>query len=189
MSSTTDAFATAAQLVAVASFGYSSLAKLRHPRQFLKVIEDYRVLPTVRILAIFVAGFVIGGEFVVAMSLLGGWFVLPAGVFALVLLSLFGVAIWINLHRGRRVSCGCFGEASEEISSKSLLRLAFLAIVIAGLELVGTSRLSLSALERGTVPQFLTIVNVGAFTAFLSLTGTWLIMIPDARQLFRPKAA
>jgi len=63
-------------------------------------------------------------ELTVAVLLIfGGSAAIAGAVGALVLLALFTVAIAVNLSRGRRPDCHCFGRVrTEPVSSRTLVR-------------------------------------------------------------------
>lgn len=69
-------------------------------------------------------------ELAVAVALLPAVSVWPAAIAALALLLLFTAAIGVNLARGRRPDCHCFGQvASGRIGVSTLVRNAVLAAV------------------------------------------------------------
>jgi hypothetical protein len=114
-----------AQLALGGVFLVSSASKLRDPRRFARGLTEYQVLPAGWANA--AAGFVIGLEISLALAHLAGQlltFALPLG---LALLATFGVAVGLNLKRGRALPCHCFGQGSETISGATLVRLALLA--------------------------------------------------------------
>lgn len=45
----------------------------------------------------------------------------------------FAFATTVNLRRGRRIRCGCFGSSDEQISGRSLVRPGATALAVAAL--------------------------------------------------------
>lgn len=73
-------------------------------------------------------------ELAVAVALLLPGSTVAGALGALLLLALFSVAIAINLARGRRPDCHCFGQVhSEPIGARSLLRNGALAVAAGGI--------------------------------------------------------
>ncbi len=104
-------------------FAAAAGPKLAHPARFRETVADFAVFPT---LAPFVAWLTIAGELAVAVSFLSSTFVAVGIALAMLLTLMFAVATGLNLYRGRKIDCGCFGGESEEISAKSLIRLGFI---------------------------------------------------------------
>jgi uncharacterized membrane protein YphA (DoxX/SURF4 family) len=86
----------------------SALSKIRHPRYFIVVVENYKLLPNhwVRPFALTLPWVEAG----IGLLLLLGWQMrIAAGLSALLMLA-FVLAIGRNLARGRKdLTCGCFG--------------------------------------------------------------------------------
>jgi len=108
----------------------AGLHKLRDPGYFGVIIEDYRVLPRVngRMLALLIGS----AELTTGLAIL-----LPlthtAGLLAAaLLLTLYFVAIALNLARGRRsIQCGCGGVSQHQSLSGALLLRNAVLIAIA----------------------------------------------------------
>jgi hypothetical protein len=108
-------------------FATAALAKLRDPRGFADAVAGYRLLPgwaAPPAAAAFVAA-----EFVLAAALFVPALRVAASLGVAGVLLLYGVAIAINLARGRRdIDCGCGGLAGRQALSEALvLRNALLA--------------------------------------------------------------
>lgn len=106
--------------------------KLRDPRAFAAVVDDYRLLP--RGTAVFAAGLVVLLEGLVLAGLILRASARPAATMAIALLGVYGLAIAVNLARGRRdIDCGCLGPADHSgrhrLSGWLLARNAVLACV------------------------------------------------------------
>lgn len=87
----------------------SSVPKLRHPRGFVLLVLEYRVLPPT-------SGRLYGRviphlELLVGLLLITGVAVRLATFLAVVLILSFLAAVAINMARGRDLDCGCFGAA------------------------------------------------------------------------------
>jgi predicted small secreted protein len=115
-------------------FFASALPKLRHPKGFILVVLEYRVLPPE--LGLLYARLLPPLEFLLALLLVTGTAIRAAGVVAALLLFSFLVAASINLARGRRLDCHCFGHAMQRQIGWGLLvqdgvLLAFTIVLIA----------------------------------------------------------
>ncbi|HEX8083310.1 MAG TPA: MauE/DoxX family redox-associated membrane protein [Solirubrobacteraceae bacterium] len=120
--------AYALQLLLGVVFTASVAPKLRRPDEFRRVVAGYDVAPR---WASVVAPAVIAVEAVLALAFLSGSLVGAALAVALVLIAVFALATGVNLRRGRRIDCGCFGGPGEQISARSLFRLGALALAVA----------------------------------------------------------
>jgi hypothetical protein len=91
-------------------FLVSSLAKLRALQRFIEGVVDYHVLPSS--LAQLYGRLLPLVELAVGILLTAGVALPVASVVAILLLTSFGVAMGINIVRGRRIDCHCFGVAA-----------------------------------------------------------------------------
>jgi hypothetical protein len=93
-------------------FVTASFGKFRHPLVFRGVVANYRLLPEAAVTA--VALLLPPVEIAVAAALLfapSSW----SSLCAAALLTLFAVAMGINVQRGRRhIDCGCFQGALKQ---------------------------------------------------------------------------
>uniref|UniRef100_A0A831TDW5 Methylamine utilisation protein MauE domain-containing protein n=1 Tax=Thermorudis peleae TaxID=1382356 RepID=A0A831TDW5_9BACT len=121
-------------------FLLSSLSKLRHPHRFVRSAVAYAVLPTRMTRALALA--LIPVEAFLAVAFLTGRIVAVALPLAAATLLVFLVAVSINLRRGRRIPCGCFGQASEPISLRTITRLLMLLGAIGLLAAIRSSALT-----------------------------------------------
>ena len=112
----------------------AAVAKLRDLRGFTAALAGYRLLPAA------LAGPVAAGFVAAELALALGLWLPPLRVLSALgialLLSLYGVAIAINLARGRRdIDCGCGGPLARQTLSEGLvlrnLLLAGLALATA----------------------------------------------------------
>jgi hypothetical protein len=167
-------------------FLLSALPKLRRPLAFTRSVVAYEILPDN--VAYLFALILIPLEVFLAIALLTGVLTDIALLLALVLLTIFLVAIWINLKRGRRISCGCFGETSEQISPRTLARLfLLLAVVLFLVSFRNTGGASLPHLGAMTANgSTLIYLLQSVFVAvFLILLGAWMLNLPELALLVR----
>ncbi len=121
-------------------FAAAALHKCRDVRAFIDTLRNYRLLPDS--LVALMAVVVIKAELLVAIGVLLPTWRAAAGVAAAGLLSLYALAIAINLARGRRgIDCGCLGPGRRQpISEWLLVRNACVIAVAMVLALEPTSR-------------------------------------------------
>ena len=88
----------------------SSLPKLAAPDDFRRALSNYRLLPfhLVRPVAVWLPRL----ELVLALMLMAGVATRAVAFLAAAALLVFSIAVAINLGRGRRIDCGCFGGSS-----------------------------------------------------------------------------
>ena len=114
-------------------FAASSLGKFRDFSAFEQAVENFRVLPRQLVRAC--AYMFLGGEIVVVgLILLGGKLFLMLGfLLAILLLSVFCIALLTVLVRRLRVPCNCFGSSQKPASPADLWRnVGFLACAFLG---------------------------------------------------------
>ena len=91
----------------------ASATKFANLREFVGVVRNFRILPDSSVPL--VARLTPVVEIIVAAGLLLGGLAVPLAFAAMSLFLLFGVAVAINLFRGRRdISCGCFGARQDQ---------------------------------------------------------------------------
>ncbi len=179
-------FAFSIQICLGIVFFLSSVSKFRHPLDFARNVIDYRVLPG-KVAYVF-AILLIVLEALLAIAFFTDWLINLALPICSLMLVAFSVAVWINLRRGRKISCGCFGNADEQISSRTLARLLLLLAVIPLLSILrGSEDISYSSLTVITVdglfsPFFLLSVSLAVFLLLLT---NWVFSLPELIPLFR----
>jgi uncharacterized membrane protein YphA (DoxX/SURF4 family) len=95
--------------------------KLRHGLDwFTEAVVRYQVLP--RTIAHAAARTIPFAEVVLGLLLLGDILARPAAFAAAALVSVFTVAVAVNLARGRRGSCGCGGVFETRIGVRLIAR-------------------------------------------------------------------
>lgn len=167
-------------------FLVSTLPKLRRPLDFARTVVEYRILPPG--VAYIVGLAVIPAEAFLAIAFLTGVFGDIALLIALAMLSAFSVAVGINLRRGRKISCGCFGKTGEKLSPRTLARLLLLLSVVA-LLLVSTGLRNApmptpqSIITNTSSPIYLLEAAFLAF--FLLVLGALILTLPELTLLFR----
>lgn len=115
------------------------LHKIREFAQFRVILAEYRLLPDVLVVA--AAGSVVLVELILSAGWLSMFWLpmvaMPVAVTSALLLTLYGLAVGINLARGRNhISCGCgvpgANNADQPLSSGILIRngaLSLLALI------------------------------------------------------------
>lgn len=168
--------AFAAQLSLGLVFLLAVLPKLRRPRSFARSTVLYEILPFA--VAQMFGLMLIPLEGFLVLSFLSGWLSNIALPLAAVLLCIFLAAVGVNLRRGRRIPCGCFGEASEPISLRTVARLLLLlavVLVLLGYRTTGDPTLPNLGSMGADVTTFKYLVQAAALSAFFVLVATWVL--------------
>lgn len=101
--------------------------KLGQPKEFVSGLEAYRLVPLESVTT--VATLIIVAELTAGMSLLVDIAPLAGAFGATLLFAVFTAALTVNLIRGNRVSCNCFGPSRTELISKlTVFRTALLLV-------------------------------------------------------------
>lgn len=123
------AVAVVARFSLAAVFVVAGGTKLARRRAFAKAVADYHLLPAG--LSWLVAELLPPAELVVGGLLFLGVALIPAATAAAVGLAVFTIAAALNLFRGRRIACGCFGLLEAPLSRFTVARdLAFVMAAI-----------------------------------------------------------
>lgn len=178
--------AFASQIALGIVFLLSVLPKLLGPLTFARSVVEYKILPA-KISYMF-ALVLIPLEALLSISFLTGWLTDIALPIATVMLITFLIAVGINLRRGRRVSCGCFGDSNKQISPRTSARLLLLLAAVLFL-------MAFRSIQRTPLPNLgMMIANPLAFTyflltaflaVFLLLLATWILSLPELVSLAR----
>ena len=111
----------------------ASLPKLAAPDDFRRALRNYQLLPFRLVRP--VATWLLRLELVLALALLAGAATSVTASLAAAALLVFGAAVAINVARGRKIECGCFGGAApRQITWRLAVRdllLGLAAIVVA----------------------------------------------------------
>jgi thiol-disulfide isomerase/thioredoxin len=156
------------RLALAAVFAASAAGKLADRRGTRDAAEEFGVparLAAVVALALPVAELAVVGLLLVPSTVLAG------AVLALGLLALFTAAIAMNLARGRRPACHCFGQIhSEPIGARTLARNAVIAGLAAAVALLpGDWGAGLGGADAAVVVLALALVVLVAVGARLAL--------------------
>lgn len=177
-------FTLAFQLSLGIVFLLSFLPKLRRPFAFAASVVEYKILPTQ---VAYVFGFaLIPLEAFLAIAFLTGWWTDIALPLAAVLLSIFLIAVAINLRRGRSIPCGCLGNTSELISSRTLARLLLLLIVVMFLTAfrsISSSSLPILARMMVDLSTLIYVIQTVFLSIFLILLSAWILNLPELISL------
>jgi putative oxidoreductase len=101
-------------------FLYASLYKINYPGEFAETIASYQILPhmLIGLFAVVLPWL----ELLCAVLLILGIRAKAAALVLAALLTVFLVAIFVNLVREAPISCGCFHSLEDEISWKTFFR-------------------------------------------------------------------
>ncbi|MCL1478388.1 MULTISPECIES: MauE/DoxX family redox-associated membrane protein [unclassified Marinobacter] len=123
---------TSAALALSVIFASAANHKIRHPNWFRRQVREYELIPGFMVPTAALALPVT--ELAVAAGLLWSTSRPYAGVLAFLLISLYALAIAINLARGRKdIDCGCSGPAMRQPLQPALLvRNGLLAVIALG---------------------------------------------------------
>lgn len=115
-------------------FAASSIGKLRDFSAFERAVENFQILP--RQFVGTCAYIFLGGEVAVVllMVLRGGIFLMAGFLLAILLLSIFCIALLTVLIIRLQVPCNCFGSSQRPVSPADIWRnVGFIACAIVGI--------------------------------------------------------
>jgi hypothetical protein len=169
-------------------FAAAVVPKLTRPGVFAATVAAYKIVPAQT--ARWLAPVIMAAEAFIAIALVTGWVAGAALHGALVLVLLFSGAVAWSLWRGRRIACGCFGGPGEEISGRSLIRLALLlgaTVVLLVLSYAGAQvPVTLRSLGAEPAATLAYLVDVGAMSAAFVAVAMWAL---SAKQTYPAIAA
>ncbi len=123
-----------ARFVLALTFILAGSSKLLDMRSFILGILDFAILPPK--IAVFYANILPVAEILSGMALLLAIWIIPAALVTNFMLATFLVAVTINLARGRKINCHCFGvQDSDPISWFTVIRI-FLLMAAATITIV-----------------------------------------------------
>ncbi len=97
-------------------FIWASLDKIMDPQGFVRIIENYRLLPLAFVRPF---GLVLPWvELLCGINLISGHLIKGSAMIINFLVVIFLIAIGVNMYRGLDIYCGCFstsGEASNKL--------------------------------------------------------------------------
>ena len=112
--------ALACRLLGTLVFATAVAGKITYRHELAGVVANYRLLPEA--LAVPAAWGIVALETLVVLSFAGGLYLKVGAVIAIALLSLFALAMGINLARGRsEIDCGCFQSGLRQTLSGGLI--------------------------------------------------------------------
>jgi uncharacterized membrane protein YphA (DoxX/SURF4 family) len=157
-------------------FAIAGVAKLTDRPGAAKAMADFGVPVSVAgLLAVFLSL----SEILIAISLLVGPLAFFGAIGALTLLTIFTIAVIINLMRGRKPDCHCFGQLhSSPIGWKTILRNGVLA-VMAGFLIFRKGTVAALGIQDIFVYLGNTPIVVGSLAPLLALTlvvQVWLLI-------------
>jgi hypothetical protein len=138
----------------------SATAKFREGyRRFSQTVDQYQLLPgnLVSLVSVLLPWF----ELILGAMLIGSLLLPVSAIAAAILLAVFTAALFVNLMRGRPISCGCFGRESDAITWWTAARAAALcgACILAAQPDLATlslsDRFAAAALAAGISASFL----------------------------------
>lgn len=147
----------------------SAMPKMRHPKNFMLAVIEYRILPFTfsRLFALILPGL----ELLIALLLITGTLVrLAAFSYALLMLS-FVIGVSVNLRRGRDMRCHCFGSSHTRKITASLVAQDLLLCMSAFLLAVLTP--SWWGSEQWSFTRYIGLAPFGA----LLLLGTFSVIL------------
>lgn len=131
-------------------FGASATIKLVDFSEFRGALENYRIVPEE--LSLPVAAIVPVSELGAAIGLLVPRFHAVAAALVILLLTIFTVAIAINMMRGRLyIDCGCFGPMLRQPLSNWLLVRNGVLMLLGALALIPNDARAIAALDVVTI--------------------------------------
>jgi uncharacterized membrane protein YphA (DoxX/SURF4 family) len=124
-----------ARLILGSVFIYASFNKIIYPLEFSEIVYNYRIIPD--ILINFSAVVLPWVELISGLFLILGVFVRSSAIILSSMLSIFIIAILINIVRGINLSCGCFSVGFKEPKvSGFLLVIRDLLILMPGIIII-----------------------------------------------------
>jgi hypothetical protein len=162
----------------------ASVSKLADMALFRRTLASYAVLPSSLVAAVAPALAITEG--LVALAFLVSYQVQTAAALAGAMLIAFFGGVAINLRRGRKIECGCFGSKSDTISVLSLARLVLLSLPLLVLLLSGPSRIGVMTLLDLSTSALVDVAEAVALMASLLICGAWLLALPEAALVMNP---
>ena len=168
-------------------FLLSALPKLRHPQAFARTVIMYDILPP-KISYIF-GMILIPLEAFLAIAFFTGFWLSIALPLATILLILFLIAVGLNLRWGRKIACGCFSRADEQISLRTMARLLLLLAVTLlllafrnNIDIPSIFTLQTMVIDTSLFAYLLSTVSLALFFILLA---NWVLSLPELLFLTR----
>jgi Methylamine utilisation protein MauE len=173
-------FGFASQLSLGIVFLLSVWPKLRQPFGFMQSVIEYKILPA-KVAQVF-GLLLIPLEAFLVFAFLTGFLTDIALSLATLLLSAFLVAVGINLRRGRKIACACFGNASEQISLRTLVRLLLLltiTILLLAFRSMGVTQVPTLGMMIVDASAFIYLLLTTLLAVFLIQLAAWILSLPE----------
>lgn len=164
----------AARALTALIFLSAAVGKMRHWNVFEGVVANYRLLPGPLNSAVAYA--LPPAEAVIALCLMAGVAQPWAGLAAAALLGVFGLAIAINLLRGRsHIDCGCFqGTLKQALRWPLVARNAVLAIIACASALTPAAELQAWDAVNGLMAAAALFLILQTLNALWAIQPAWL---------------
>ncbi|MBJ7612875.1 MAG: hypothetical protein JF924_11200 [Candidatus Dormibacteraeota bacterium] len=170
--------AVATSWVLGAVFLVSSASKIRAPAAFADNVASYGLLPDR--MARLLGYLLIPTEACLGFISLAAVNLTASLLLSLALLAVFLGATSLNLHRGRAIPCGCFGDERELISIRTVIRLVVLSLAAASCLLLQAVVDVPTTLELATSDHGVTrLISALLLAAYLFAGGSWLIYLGE----------
>ncbi|HLP45380.1 MAG TPA: MauE/DoxX family redox-associated membrane protein [Candidatus Kapabacteria bacterium] len=116
-------------------FIYASIDKIVNPHAFARIIHNYKLVPDIFIYAMAITFPWI--ELIAGLFLVSGIYKRTAAIILSGMLTVFSIAISINLIRGLKFDCGCFSTSLTESGSDPVgLLIRDILILIPGIIII-----------------------------------------------------
>lgn len=116
-------------------FIYASIDKIVNPHAFARIIHNYKLVPDIFIYAMAITFPWV--ELIAGLFLVSGIYKRTAAIILSGMLTVFAIAISINLIRGLKFDCGCFSTSLTESGSDPVgLLIRDILILIPGLIII-----------------------------------------------------
>jgi Methylamine utilisation protein MauE len=179
------------QLALAAVFAFAALSKLRAPGRIALSIREYKILPERA--APLAAALLFVCELAIAALLFSGYGVQIGLTLAVVTILAFLVGVLVNLQRGRRIACGCFGSTDETLSRRTVARLFVLLTVgvlcLAGHLLAVVSTPTVADVAGGVDPTFRETTESILISVFAIVAAQWLFLASELAEIFNVRRA
>jgi Methylamine utilisation protein MauE len=179
------------QLALAGVFAFAALSKLRAPGRAARSIQEYKMLPERA--APLAAVVLLLCELAIAGLLFSGYGVQIGLTLAVLTILAFLVGVLVNLHRGRRIACGCFGSRDETLSRRTVARLAVLLTVgvlcLTGHLLAGVSTPTVADVFGAGGPTFRETSESILVAAFAIVAAQWLFLAKELAAIFNVRQA
>jgi hypothetical protein len=109
---------------------------------------------------------------------------------ATIALVVFALAVTVTLRRGRRIACGCFGDA-ETVSGRSLARILLLlsgTLVVLAFDSLDRQPISAVWVMHHGAAGVLYVLQIGLVAGSMMLIASWLLRISQVISVIRTSA-